>query len=479
MDYRICECKDKRVVRRIRSKFVECVGNATAWAQVAIVVTATLAITSAQGSRPSNSPVRSYGLSARPISKPYLRMPQSASGEFPSRLSQTGVFTDVRAATPAAGLIPYDVIVPFWSDGASKSRWMALPNERIQFAASGEWKFPDGTVFVKEFDLSIDDTSLTVKRRLETRLLVRDHNGGVYGVTYKWRPDNSDADLLVGSVRENITIKTATGTRTQTWYYPSREDCLTCHTAKAGGVLGVKTRQMNREIAYPSGITDNQLRSWNHAGLFDCDLHDSELAALPRLANAEDKTRSLEDRSRSFLDVNCSHCHRPGGTVAAFDARYDTPLVSQGLIGEPVLIGEGIDRPRIIAPNDIWRSILFMRLNTTDTFKMPPLARMTVDRADVELLRDWIHSLPGLPVLDPPVISGVERSSERSVRIALSDSEPGAEIHYTVDGSDPTRSDPIYEAPLELTEPKIVRARAFKHGFTRSITAQQIYVPKD
>ena len=185
MDYRICECKDKRVVRRIRSKFVECVGNATAWAQVAIVVTATLAITSAQGSRPSNSPVRSYGLSARPISKPYLRMPQSASGEFPSRLSQTGVFTDVRAATPAAGLIPYDVIVPFWSDGASKSRWMALPNERIQFAASGEWKFPDGTVFVKEFDLSIDDTSLTVKRRLETRLLVRDHNGGVYGVTYK------------------------------------------------------------------------------------------------------------------------------------------------------------------------------------------------------------------------------------------------------------------------------------------------------
>ena len=110
---------------------------------------------------------------------------------------------------------------------------------------------------------------------------------------------------------------------------------------------------------------------------------------------------------------------------------------------------------------------------------MPPLARMTVDHADVELLRDWIHSLPGLPVLDPPVISGVERSLKRTVRIALSDSEPGAEIHYTVDGSDPTRSDPIYEAPLELAEPKIVRARAFKQGFTRSITAQQIYVPMD
>ena len=406
-----------------------------------------------------------------------MRMPQLASGKFPPLLSQTGALENVHALTPNPQLIPYELIVPFWSDGASKSRWVSLPKETIKFAPSGEWKFPNGAVFVKQFDLPTDDTNPAIKRRLETRFLVRDSTGGVYGVTYKWRPDNSDADLLTTGVRENINIRTASGTRTQTWYYPSREDCLTCHTSSAGGVLGVKSRQMNRDITYPSGVADNELRAWNHVGLFDTRLQDSDLAALPKLASANDNTRTLEDRARSFLDANCSQCHRPGGTVATFDARYDTPLAEQGLIGSPVLIDEGIDGPRIVAPNDIWRSILFMRVDTTDTFKMPPLARMTVDSASVELLRDWIHSLPGPPVLDPPVISPPGGNFAKMVTVTLAKAESGAAIHYTLDGSEPTTLDPIYEVPLQLTEPTVVRARAFKQGFTRSITAQQIYIP--
>ena len=444
---------------------------------VTLAVTALLAITSARSSGAREDLPRAYGLTARPISKPYLRMPELASGEFPPLLSQTGAFANVRALIPNRSLIPYDVIVPFWSDGASKSRWMSLPKGTIKFAPTGEWKFPNGTVFVKQFELPIDDTNPGLKRRLETRFLVRDAAGGVYGVVYKWRPDNSDADLLAASVTEDIVIKTASGTRVQTWYYPSREDCLTCHTSNAGGVLGVKSRQMNRDFVYPSGVTDNELRAWNHAGLFDHKLHDSELTGLPTLANANDNTRSLEDRARSFLDANCSQCHRPGGTIVAFDARYDTPLAKQGLIGGQVLIDEGIDRPRIVAPNDIWRSILFMRVDTTDTFKMPPLARMMVDSASVAVLRDWIHSLPGPPVLDPPVFSPPGGNFDKAVRVTLSDAEPGATIHFTLDGSEPTSSDPIYEGLLELTEPKVIRARAFKDGFTRSIAAQQVYIP--
>lgn len=420
---------------------------------------------------------RPYGLSSRPVSKAYLSMPELANGIFPPLLSQTGAFDDVRTMTPKASLIPYDLVLAFWSDGASKSRWISLPTGGIKFSANGEWMFPTGTVFVKHFDLPVDDTNPGVKRRLETRLIVRDRNGGVYGVTYKWRPDNSDADLLTTSAEENITIKTATGTRSQTWYYPSRKDCLTCHTANAGGVLGVKTRQMNRDLTYPSGIADNELRAWNHVGLFDTPLRDSEIAALPTLAGKNDTTRSLEDRARSYLDANCSQCHRPGGATANFDARYDTPLARQGLIGGAVVIDENIDRSRVIAPRDIWRSILFMRVNTNDAIRMPPLARMTIDTAGVGLLREWIDSMPGPSVLAPPVISPPGGSFDKSVTVTIEAAEPGVVIHYTTDGSEPTTSDPVYTSPIALTGPEVVRARGYKQGFTRSITAQQVFVP--
>jgi uncharacterized repeat protein (TIGR03806 family) len=422
---------------------------------------------------------RPYGLASKPSAKPYLELPETATGKFPALLSQTGAYADVRAGIPNPNLIPYELIVPFWSDGASKSRWMSLPPEKIKFSPTGEWSFPDGTVFVKEFDLPVDETNPSIKRRLETRFLVRDRNGGVYGVTYKWRPDNSDADLLTASVTEDESIKTATGTRMQKWYFPSREDCLTCHTANAGGVLGAKSRQMNREVTYPSGVSDNQLRALSHVRAFDSNLSDTEISALPKLASLDDSSRTLEDRARSYLDANCSQCHRPGGTVAAFDTRYDTPLAKSGLIGAPPLLNEGIDRSRIVAPNDIWRSILFMRVNTTESFKMPPLARMTIDKSGVALLDEWIHSLGGAPVLDPPTISPAEQTFTPGVTVTLSEREPGAVIHYTTDGSDPTGSDPIYNAPLRLTEAKVIRARAFKEGFTRSIASQRIYTPKE
>ena len=62
---------------------------------------------------------------------------------------------------------------------------------------------------MKTFELSTNDTNPWLTRRLETRLLVRDTNGAVYGVTYKWRADNSDADLLSSNLTEDIVIATA------------------------------------------------------------------------------------------------------------------------------------------------------------------------------------------------------------------------------------------------------------------------------
>jgi uncharacterized repeat protein (TIGR03806 family) len=417
-----------------------------------------------------------YGLGSRPQAQAYLQLPPVAGAGFPPRLSQTGAFKDVANAAPADALIPYDLIVPFWSDGATKSRWVSVPDgQKIKFAPTGEWVFPRGTVFVKTFTLATNDLNPASARRLETRLLVCDAAGGVYGLSYKWRADNRDADLLETNLTELIAVRTATGVRTQAWYYPSRQDCLTCHTANAGYVLGVKTRQLNRDYAYASGVTDNELRAWNHLGLFEPALHEAELKNFPALARVNDPARSLEDRARSYLDANCAHCHRPRGTVATFDARYDTPLARQNLIQGRVLIDERLDNPRIIAPNDRWRSVLFMRADTTEPFKMPPLARNTIDEGGMTLLRQWIESLPGPPVLPPPEISPRGGHFSGPVTVSLH-SEPGAAIRYTLDGTVPTASDLLYKKPVPLMGPTILRAKAFKPGYSKSITAQEIFL---
>ena len=417
-----------------------------------------------------------YGLNSRHEAKAWLQMPGLANGSVPLLLSQTGAFKDPARLIPGDAMIPYDLIVSFWSDGAVKSRWISVPDgQRIKFAPTGEWVFPRGTVFVKTFELATNELKPDLKRRLETRLLVCDATGGVYGVTYKWRADNRDADLLATNLTETIAITTATGVRTQAWYYPSRQECLACHTANAGFVLGVKTRQLNRDFTYPAGITDNDLRFWNHLGLFDPNLDGAKMENFPKLARLDDPTRSLTDRARSYLDANCANCHRPQGTVAYFDARYDTPPARQNLIKGRVLIDERIDNPHIIAPNDIWRSILYLRANTTEPFKMPPIARNTIDEHGMTLLRQWIESLPGPPVLPPPDISPPGGNFSKPVEVTLK-SEPGAAIRYTLDGTVPTTADLLYEKPVQLSGPTILRAKAFKPGFTKSITSQEIFL---
>lgn len=324
--------------------------------------------------------------------------------EPPALLSQTGAFTNLKTLTPAPGLIPYEVNSPLWSDGALKRRWMAVPNdgapyeattERIDFAPRGEWKFPAGTVFVKHFELPTDHRKPAVRRRLETRFLVRDAAGGVYGVTYRWREDQKDAELLPDSFKEDIVIRTATGTRRQTWSYPSRADCMTCHNSNAGHVLGVNTRQLNGDCLYPeTGVTDNQLRTLNRIGLFAPALAEDEIHKFESLVAVTDRAAPLEERVRSYLDANCAQCHRPGGVQAYFDARYDTPLARQGLLngllGNPL----GIDGAKVIAPRKTALSILHARLASNSAIRMPTLARDVVDTAAVKTLEAWIASLP-------------------------------------------------------------------------------------
>jgi uncharacterized repeat protein (TIGR03806 family) len=412
---------------------------------------------------------------ARPLvqgATAHFKMPATSDGATPLLLSQVGGFKDLAKLTPAAGLVPYEINVSFWSDGAKKHRWIALPpGKQIEFSAHGEWRFPVGTVFVKHFEWPAGPSE--PQRRIETRVLVCGADGGVVGASYKWRSDGSDADLVTEPITTSIN---AEGNPPRAWYFPGTADCRVCHTPAAGGVLGVKTRQLNR----PFGQTgENQLITWNRRGFLTSIPKPFDPEQFDKLASSKDASRTVEDRARSYLDVNCSNCHRPGGVAGNFDARYDTPLSHQNLIDGPVLIDLGLDRARVIAPHDVWRSIALARVETSDLTRMPPLAHETVDREGAELLRSWITSMPGLTVLEPPVIETRGGEYRGTLRVVIRHRDPGAAIRYTLDGSAPGMNAALYQGPIELKGPTTLRARAYKEGATRSIVVQETFIVND
>jgi uncharacterized repeat protein (TIGR03806 family) len=337
-----------------------------------------------------------YGLARREVAVT-LNVPRDPK-LLPHLLSETGVFRSVTELTPNPGVIAYDVNSPLWSDGAFKRRWIALPGEaRIGFAPTGEWRFPIGTVFVKHFELVTDDARPEKRRRLETRVLVVGEAGEGFGATYHWKADQTDAELLPDGAAEEVEVQTADGPRRRKWVYPSRNDCLVCHTTNAGFVLGVKTRQINGSFTYPGEVNDNQLRTWNHLGLFEPTLKEMEISKLDRLAAVTDKTASLEHRVRSYLDANCAQCHRPGGARGLFDARFDTPLGRQDLVKGAVAAADlGVRDAALITPGHPDKSVVYLRMKRrAEGFAMPPLASQIPDSDALAACAAWIKELGG------------------------------------------------------------------------------------
>ncbi len=332
-----------------------------------------------------------YGMDTRPPVTGIV-MPAAVTGGLPATLSATGVFSTTSSMTVNAGIVPYTVNSPLWSDNASKLRWVALPGSgKIGFNATGEFTWPGGTVLVKHFEIA---KAAGGTRRLETRLLVLDAAGtNGYGVTYKWRADNSDADLVVAGGADEVLSDVTGG---QTWHYPSRDQCLQCHTANAGFVLGPKTRQLNGTYTYPStSRNDNQLRTWNYLQMFTTRIDEAAIGGLRKTVPLTDTVASLETRVRSYLDANCAGCHRPGGTGAAMDARFDTHLDSQGLIHGDLRDALGIAGAKVVVPQDLAKSILHFRMQSTDPVRqMPPVGRNVVHSEAVTQVAQWIASLP-------------------------------------------------------------------------------------
>ncbi len=317
---------------------------------------------------------------AAPAAPPSASMP-------PALLSQTGLFADLATLAPAAGLIEYDVNAPLWSDGAAKRRWIGVPDaETIGFDATGAWTFPLGTVLVKHFEVTLASQAL---RRLETRVLVHDASGW-QGVTYRWNPGQTDADLLEGSAFESLLVDDGQGgAELRSFYYPSRTDCLACHNAAAGRVLGVRTAQLNRSFDY-GPVEDNQLRAWNHVGLFGASIgaagqHDA-------LADPADPGAGLAPRARAYLEANCAHCHRPGGATGTdLDLRASVDRLAMRAIGVPPTAST-LGLPARVEPFARGQSVLWVRMGETNGLRMPALASNAPDALGLALVGDWIDA---------------------------------------------------------------------------------------
>lgn len=316
--------------------------------------------------------------------------------QFPPTLAQAGVFANLTNLTPHAGIVPYEINLPFWSDNAVKRRWFSIPNTNLAmtFQREANWLFPTGTVWIKHFDFEITNGVPASQRRLETRLLVKNSSGG-YGLTYRWDAAQTNAALVTeAGLDEPLLVSDGGTVRTQVWHYPGRAECIQCHTTAGGFAIGFNTPQMHRDYDYGGTVT-NQLLALSQAGYFDTNV--TGIHTLRALVHPANELASLEIRARSYLQANCGNCHQPGGPAQAmWDARITTTTADAGLVNGALINSGGNTNNRVLVPGSLTHSMLLTRLNTRGPGQMPPIGLTIVDTQGVALFAAWItNDLPG------------------------------------------------------------------------------------
>jgi glucose/arabinose dehydrogenase len=368
---------------------------------------------------------------------------------FPRKLSESGLFRSVKEHKMEPAMIPYSVNAPLWSDGAFKERWLGLPGDdpKLDFTTWRGWNFPDRTVIVKSFALEAEEGKPRSRRWIETRFLTK-QDGEWYGYSYLWNDEQTDATLVgAGGADKEYTIRVPKskehpdGVRKQTWHYPSRAECMVCHSRAANFVLGLTELQMNKVHDY-GGVKANQLRTLEHLGVLrvnaaeemknamreeckakgmtDKQINDymhrqtatrmqreakpSSLLTFPpekyrHLPDPYDRKADLSLRARAYLHSNCAQCHvEAGGGNAAFSVEFDAAADRMKLFDEkPKHDTFGLPDARLIAPGRPDSSVLLYRMAHRKAGHMPPLATALVDDEAVRLLREWIREMKPLP----------------------------------------------------------------------------------
>ena len=326
-----------------------------------------------------------------------VRFDALLSDDPPATLRETGLFRDAAAREPSAGVTPYALNSPLFSDGAIKHRFVALPpGTSARYDADEVFDFPVGAVLVKTFAFPLDVRDPERgEKRLETRLLVRRASGWA-ALPYVWNAEGTDAVLTPVGARIPVDYVDAEGAPARLdWTSPNRNQCKGCH-GLAGAVtpIGPKARNLNGIYPYPDG-PENQLARWTRTSLLS---GAPSPGSAPRAPPISETASPLALRARAYLDVNCAHCHRPGGAAdtSGLDLRWSQSDPARfGVEKRPVAAGRAsADFDFDIAPGAPDRSILVHRLASTDPgVMMPELGRTLVDREGLALIRQWIAEM--------------------------------------------------------------------------------------
>ena len=313
---------------------------------------------------------------------------------FPRKLSETGIFTEVRTQTPSPGVLSYRINAEMWSDHATSERWIGIPGTNRWHNGS----LPVGSVLVKTLSMEMEKDNPRSRRRLETQML---HSGtdGWQAYTYRWNESQTDAELVPSSGEViSLTVKDASepgGIRQQNWKFGSRSECLRCHNPWSGTVLGLAQEQLHKG----KSEKDSALLQFMAAGVVTFDTPPKLPEPWP---SPYDASAPVDQRARVWLHLNCAPCHRfgAGGSVASF-FNIDAKVEDLRLINQIPTRGTfALEEPRVLVKGHPERSVLWFRVNTEGQGHMPHIGSRLVDARASNMLAEWIESMPpeGAPV---------------------------------------------------------------------------------
>jgi hypothetical protein len=337
---------------------------------------------------------------------------------LPALLSQTGLYKNIgnkatRALTDTNAIVAFEVNSALWSDGSHKERFISLPpgSAKVTPTDTGKYIFPDNTVLIKNFAVDTIYGDSTSRIYVETRFLVYQSTATEKkwsGFTYRWRRNQSDAELVnpENYLDTTILVKLNGKTVGKRWHYPSTMDCAQCHRGEEEmyrGSLGFITPQLNRMIGGVNQlqrlVTKNVLASNPIAGKTN----------PHRWYGLKETSATAEQRVRSYFASNCSHCHGNGVLWGQAEHNFDYFNATKPITFPQDSIGGWVNKeaksggefPYLVRPGYPDSSLILAKmlkrqdepLATVTPEQMPPIATSQVDSAALILVREWICSL--------------------------------------------------------------------------------------